>query len=680
MTSVPVVRRRVGAVFASRVCLVAGLASVLGALPHPAAAQTAVRNTKHNLSAMSANPVRATSQTEICEFCHVPHQARIDAPLWNRNSSVATYRPYTSPSLQGSVGQPNGNSKLCLSCHDGSIANGAVLVVPGTGAAGTIAMTGTGAGGVMPAGTSLTGTNLTADHPVSFVFDQTVRINDGELVDPSTLSATALKLMEGATAGVNNTLQCSTCHDPHTDALPHFLRITPRGRAGNLCVTCHIKPGWSLSTHESSMASVTIGGTAAAVSAHSCMSCHAPHTDDGAQRLLRAGATAGVSTIENTCYQCHKTAGVGQNIQAEFAKTSKHPVANATYAGRHNPVFITQPPTGLPENVLLRPGVPAPDARYTDQMHVECVDCHNPHRDTKANMLEGMRGISLTGAILSNVLNDSSAAGSSTQYAVCLRCHGDSYLTALPTTLASGLTPKNKRTEFQSTNSAQHGVGSVGRNNSSNLNAQLSPYGLSVNAVLKCTDCHNSNSYSGTGRVARVAGTPSGPHGSTNTRILRANYRNTWGVTTFSAANFTLCFQCHSQTVLMGSASTTTTNFVGGGVNLHYEHLVGWIGATGAICASCHYNIHSNQETTTTQYNINNVIYTTPPPGTPTRLVNFSPNNVRVGTLTRPQWWYNSTTRERRCYVTCHSATGANGGGKQHNFMTYTPAAAGDLR
>ena len=254
------------------------------------------------------------------------------------------------------------------------------------------------------------------------------------------------------------------------------------------------------------------------------MSCHAPHADPGAQRLLRAGALAGVSTIEETCYQCHKAGSVGQNIQSEFAKTSKHPVASATYAGKHNPVFITQPPAGLPENVLLQPGVSAPDARFTDQQHVECVDCHNPHRATKASKLEGMRGINLAGSIIANVRNDSSAAGLSQQYAVCFRCHGDSYATALPATLASGLTPKNKRTESQPT--AQHAVGG-GRNASANLNAQLTPNGLSVNSIIRCTDCHNSNAYAATSSVVAAVGSPSA-RTADQRQLLRANYLKTW--------------------------------------------------------------------------------------------------------------------------------------------------------
>lgn len=656
---------------------VAWLAAALAVTAVSGAAQSGIRNTKHNLSASSLNTVRATSEGELCVFCHVPHQGRTDAPLWNRGSSVAAYTPYTSSSLQGATGQPNGSSKLCLSCHDGTIALGTVLVTPSTGLPGTFAMTGAGTGGVMPAGRSLLGTNLSSDHPVSFVFDATVRTNDGELVDPTTLAATPLKLWQGATPGVRNTVQCSTCHDAHTDALPKFLLRSARGRTTNICLTCHTKPGWAASTHEASSASVAIDGITTTVSDHACMSCHTPHADPGAQRLLRAGATAGVSTIETTCYQCHKAASVGQNIQGEIAKTSKHPVASAAYAGRHNPVFITQPPTGLPENVLLRPGVAAPDPRFTDQQHVECVDCHNPHRTTKASMLEGMRGISLAGVILTNVRNDSSVAGASQQYAVCFRCHGDSYATTLPNPLASGLTARNKRIEFQVTNSSQHAVGGVGRNSSANLNAQLTPRGLSVNSVVRCTDCHNSNAYALTaGKVVRVAGSPSGPHGSTNSSLLRANYRRTFNLTTYTANNFALCYVCHQEAALLGSVNTATSNFNDGN-NLHFEHVRNWVSSAGTLCISCHYNSHSNVESTTTQYNINGTTYTTPPAGTPTRMVNFSPNTRGSGGRARPEWWFNSTTKERRCYVVCHTSTGGTGG-KDHTGYSYRPTS-GDL-
>ncbi|HEX4935516.1 MAG TPA: cytochrome c3 family protein, partial [Gemmatimonadaceae bacterium] len=397
------------------------------------------------------------------------------------------------------------------------------------------------------AGRTLLGSNLQNDHPVSFTYDPALAANDGELLDPLLLTGN-VALHEGTTPGVRDAVQCLSCHDPHTDLLPKFLRRDARGRTNNLCIACHRKPGWSGASHEASARVATIDGVTATVSDHACVGCHAPHTVDGAERLLRAAAVSGASAIEQACYQCHGAAGPGANIQGEIAKSgSKHPVESSASAGAHRPVFTPYPPAGLPENVALHPGAPAPDARYTDALHVECVDCHNPHRVTAANKLEGMRGISLSGGVIESVRNDSSAAGASEQYAVCLRCHGDTYTSALPPVLASGLSASNKRAEFQPSNSSYHPVGAVGRNLSSNLNAQLTPFGLQTTSMIRCTDCHNSNAYgSSGGKVVPAAGAPSGPHGSTNRSLLRANYRSTLNLSSYNPSNFALCYLCHN--------------------------------------------------------------------------------------------------------------------------------------
>src|SRR3982750_3297676 len=99
---------------------------LLSALP-ALAQQTSVVNSAHNLSASGPGAIRATSEQEICIFCHTPHRASAIQPLWNRNTPVNAYRVYSSNTLQGVPGQPTGSSKLCLSCHDGTIALGSVL-------------------------------------------------------------------------------------------------------------------------------------------------------------------------------------------------------------------------------------------------------------------------------------------------------------------------------------------------------------------------------------------------------------------------------------------------------------------------------------------------------------------------------------------------------------------------
>jgi len=85
-------------------------------------------NTKHNLSVSGPGTVRASSETRICVFCHTPHNATPSSPLWNKDIQPQVYTVYTSPTLRaGPLPQPTGPTKLCLSCHDGTIAMGAVV-------------------------------------------------------------------------------------------------------------------------------------------------------------------------------------------------------------------------------------------------------------------------------------------------------------------------------------------------------------------------------------------------------------------------------------------------------------------------------------------------------------------------------------------------------------------------
>src|SRR5581483_8121127 len=82
--------------------------------------------------------------TEVCVFCHTPHGAnqegvKFRAPIWNRTLSSAQYQMYDqvwSKSFEArpnNPGHPTGYSRLCLSCHDGTIALGSVLNKQGSG-------------------------------------------------------------------------------------------------------------------------------------------------------------------------------------------------------------------------------------------------------------------------------------------------------------------------------------------------------------------------------------------------------------------------------------------------------------------------------------------------------------------------------------------------------------------
>jgi cytochrome c553 len=104
-----------------------------------------VRNTLHNLGDVIYdfdNPnidASGSSTREVCVFCHTPHGANTSVPagsppLWNRQVNTTGYTPYASPNFDTpSLGQPQGVSLACLSCHDGTIALDALVNAGGSG-------------------------------------------------------------------------------------------------------------------------------------------------------------------------------------------------------------------------------------------------------------------------------------------------------------------------------------------------------------------------------------------------------------------------------------------------------------------------------------------------------------------------------------------------------------------
>ncbi len=249
------------------------------------AQQTSVVLSPHNLSAAGPGAVRAITEDEVCIFCHAPHNSAPTRPLWNRATPVDAYQIYSSRALDALPGQPTGASKMCLSCHDGTIALGSVL------SRGTpIAMA--GGVGAMPAGHGNVGTDLRDDHPVSFSYDAALASRDLKLRGPGTLPA-SIRL------DANSEMQCTTCHDAHNNALGKFLVM--QNANSEMCVSCH------------TMGSTNITGHA------NCSDCHQPHTAPSGPYLLKG------ATIRGTCVGCHggSIAGVA-DIHSDLKKPYTH--------------------------------------------------------------------------------------------------------------------------------------------------------------------------------------------------------------------------------------------------------------------------------------------------------------------------------------------------------------------
>ncbi|MBI3832973.1 MAG: hypothetical protein HY287_01450 [Planctomycetes bacterium] len=357
----------------------------------PVRASDTVVNSKHDLSAQGPGPIRAVTENEICIFCHTPHNAAPQTPLWNHESSRTYYRIYQSSTTNARIHQPTGPSKLCLSCHDGSIALGNVLSRP---ASEPIVMTAQ----TMPPGKTDLTRDLSDDHPIGFRYDRALSNADHEIRAPEVVTP-------DLPLGAHGEVHCTTCHDPHNNELGNFLRISDQMSA--ICVSCHAMSGWNHASHALSH-KPTIGRTVdpnepvryGSVGENGCLSCHKVHSAPKRQRLLR------FHREEDNCLNCHSGSVAAYNIAAEIGKRFSH-------------------------NGQFRTDVHDPKENpFTMRRHAECVDCHNPHavepdhigavRGTLGQTVKGpnlhVSGVSITG----RQVDDSTFL-----YEICLKCHGD---------------------------------------------------------------------------------------------------------------------------------------------------------------------------------------------------------------------------------------------------------------
>lgn len=175
-----------------------------------------------------------------CKGCHAPHNGSVPNGgtqdtglilLWARSfpSASNTFGVYDSATMKNKASELGGSplitstdvrmySLLCLSCHDGVTSS----FSPGMQTDNMVGSRASFGGGAYES------LGLTNDHPVNMSYDPT---KNTSLQAVSTVSAT-LPLY-----GSNNTVQCATCHDPHSNVNTNYLR-QPNDTAH--CTTCHL--------------------------------------------------------------------------------------------------------------------------------------------------------------------------------------------------------------------------------------------------------------------------------------------------------------------------------------------------------------------------------------------------------------------------------------------------------
>ncbi len=394
-----------------------------------------------------------------------------------------------------------------------------------------------------------------------------------------------------------------------------------------------------------------------------CASCHRAHVSQGRELLTSA------TPQSSLCFACHD--GTGSNLNTKSQYTDPAVPANDSTTRSYYRHDATVPTTHTLAMNNEFGGV--------SNRHSECGDCHNPHNATAALSTQTTTGWTVAGqnATISGVSVTNGAAGTSPtytfldgtvgfqptrEYQVCFKCH--SGFTTLPSNTGQPASrfALDKGVELNPANTSYHPVEAAGKNATAAMGLSLSgtsPYkqwSFATNSTIRCVNCHGDpRKYNAT--TPPAAGSDLAPHTSQYRGILIRNYRDRVlksSADAYAAADSALCLVCHAEEPFLNQTSSAT-NF-----RLHEEHVIGLAGkgAGGtdidtagagqgnAICAECHFRIHSTTYKVGTQ-------------GTYPRLINFAPNVLAYnGTLS-----WQSRTGGGSCTLVCH--------GKDHNGKNY---------
>lgn len=226
-----------------------GLAVVMLMAAVGMASASVIKGTKHDLSSAGGGAYKATNTDQICVFCHTPHNAIQNIPLWNRsNPSAGGFTLYSSSSMNNTPVKAGFTSDsislFCMSCHDGATGLGSEVHNDPNGTPITMNTDLITGDANLLSGSG----SLQNDHPVNFAVTTAGITADGNLgtlqaTNPPTMKTAAVDkgfpLFKSGRVNGETSLECGSCHAVHDNTDAPFLRTTMKGSL--LCLGCHVK-------------------------------------------------------------------------------------------------------------------------------------------------------------------------------------------------------------------------------------------------------------------------------------------------------------------------------------------------------------------------------------------------------------------------------------------------------
>jgi hypothetical protein len=402
---------------------------------------------------------------------------------------------------------------------------------------------------------------------------------------------------------------CSQCHEEHDGDTPNDFGLFT-SPDNSLCQAsgCHDYeyrwppgnyywsypgnvPEWYNSAHGSSFGLFpTVNGREVRL----CVQCHNPHSRSDSTFGTYPSATSFLE--ERGCYSnggitgqgCHGNNNSARpigapDIYSQVLKSSRHNVEATVKT--HSSDWLPNFPYGR-ETRTINSG-----AFSGANRHVECVDCHNPHKAISGphqqttndigGPLLGAWGVEPVNGGPWSVTSNFSAVDfisipSSKEYQLCLKCH--SYF-------AFGNTPPTGTTdiarEINPANASYHPLEDTISTNSYTSASQTNgfietmepPWDNGRHDLMTCSDCHTSDN----------SIDPKGPHGSNQPYILFDSP---------AVTEKTFCTKCHKATVyaplidpgLSETGSRFDSQTTGSSEASHYYHVT----VRGFGCRQCH--------------------------------------------------------------------------------------------